>query len=254
MDLKLKDKIAFVAASSQGLGKATALELAKEGCIVIINGRKAETLEITRKEIEEKTGGKVIAFAGDLSVSSSRDDLIDKVLNQFKKVDILVTNAGGPPSGKFEDFDMSRWNKTYDELFASVLGLINGFLPGMKEQKWGRILAITSITVKQPANNLILSNAIRISVSGLIKSLANELGEYNITANSILPGYTETERLKILIDKNPSLKEVSAEIPLGRFGNPEEFAAAAAFLVSERASYITGTSLPVDGGWIKAIN
>lgn len=253
MELGLKNKIAFVAASSQGLGKATALELANEGCIVIINGRDPETLEITRKEIEDKTTGKVFAFAGDLSMSSSRDDVINKVLNQFKKVDILVTNAGGPPAGKFEDFDMNKWEKTYNELFASVVGLVNGFLPGMKNQKWGRILAITSITVKQPVNNLILSNAVRISVAGLIKSLSNELGSYNITVNNVIPGYTETDRLKTLIEKNPAFATTKNEIPLDRFGRADEFAAAVAFLASERAGYITGILLPVDGGWIKSV-
>ena len=133
------------------------------------------------------------------------------------------------------------------------MGLINGFLPGMKQQQWGRIISITSMAVKQPVNNLILSNSVRASVAGLIKTLSNELGLYNITVNNVMPGYTETDRLKELMENNPSFASAKNEIPLGRFGKPEEFAAAVAFLASERASYITGVSLAVDGGWIKGM-
>ncbi|MEO6453880.1 MAG: SDR family oxidoreductase, partial [Ginsengibacter sp.] len=136
---------------------------------------------------------------------------------------------------------------------ASVVGLVNGFLPAMKEQRWGRIISITSMAVKQPVNNLILSNSIRASVVGLMKTLANELAMYNITVSNVMPGYTETERLKELINKNSALAAAKAEIPLGRFGKPEEFAAAVAFLASERASYITGISLAIDGGLIKGL-
>jgi 3-oxoacyl-[acyl-carrier protein] reductase len=138
-------------------------------------------------------------------------------------------------------------------LLASVVGLINGFLPGMKLQRSGRIISITSMAVKQPVDNLVLSNSVRASVVGLMKTLSNELAMYNITVNNVMPGYTETDRLKELMEKNPSFASAKTEIPLGRFGKPEEFAAAVAFLCSERASYITGVSLAVDGGWIKGM-
>ena len=252
MDLGLQNKVAFIAASSKGLGKAIALELAQEGAIVIINGRKQDALEKTKREIEQQTNSKVVALAGDLSIVAERDSVIQKTLEAYNHIDILVTNSGGPPTGRIEDLKMEDWDNAYANLVASVVGLINGFLPAMKQQRWGRIISVTSITVKQPVNNLILSNSVRTAVAGLIKTLANDLGQFNITANNVMPGYTETERLKDLIDNNPSFASVKDEIPLGRFGKPEEFAAAVAFLASERASFITGASLPVDGGWIRS--
>jgi len=254
MDLGLKDKIAFVAASSQGLGKAVALELAKEGAKLIINGRKKETLEETKREIEQQTGSSVLALVGDLSVSDDRKRVIQESLKAYHTIDILVTNTGGPPSGKFEQFTEEDWEHAYKTLLASAVGLINGFLPGMKEKGSGRIIAITSQAVKQPVNSLILSNSVRASVAGFIKTLSLELGQYNITVNNVMPGYTETNRLKHLVEKDPSfVKTAKAEIPLGRFGQPEEFAAAVTFLASQRAAFITGVSLAVDGGWVKSL-
>jgi 3-oxoacyl-[acyl-carrier protein] reductase len=253
MELGIKNKVAFVAASSKGLGKSVALELAQEGATVIINGRNKEDLENTKQEIKQKTNGEPLALTGDLSIAAQRDAIIKSALQAYPTIDILVTNSGGPPTGTIEQLKQEDWDRAYHNLLASVVALVNGFLPGMKQQRWGRIISITSITVKQPINNLMLSNSVRASVAGLIKTLSNELAQYNITANNVLPGYTETERLKDLIDNNPSFASVKNEIPLGRFGKPEEFAAAVVFLASERASFITGVSLPVDGGWIKAI-
>jgi len=253
MDLGLKDKVAFIAASSQGLGKAVALELVQEGAKVIINGRTKETLEATKQEIKVIAGDKVFAIAGDLSVAAEREKIINTALQSYGAIDILVTNTGGPRSGKFESFSEDDWNAAYKSLLSSTVGLINGFLPGMKQKQWGRIIAITSQAVKQPVNNLVLSNSVRASVAGLIKTLSNELGSYNITVNNVMPGYTETERLKKLIKNDASFASAKSEVPLGRFGKPEEFAAAVAFLASERASFITGVSLAVDGGWIKSL-
>lgn len=253
MDLGLEERVAFVAASSEGLGKSVALELAKEGADLIICSRNSETLKKAKEEIESAGNKNVLALTGDLSIREDRDEIITKSLEAHPIIDILVTNTGGPPSGKFEEIKEEDWDQTYQLLLASATHLIRGFLPGMKKKQWGRIITITSQAVKQPVENLILSNSVRASVVGLMKTLASELGPYNITVNNVMPGYTQTSRLTRLIETNPSFASATKEIPLGRFGDPEEFAAAVAFLASERASYITGTSLAVDGGWIKNI-
>ncbi len=253
MELGLKRKVAFVAASSKGLGKSVAKELIREGAHVIICGRNIDTLNSAREELGELGTGSVYSIPGDLSNSADREYIINSVIKKYGSIDILVTNTGGPPSGKFEELEQTDWDTAYEQLLSSTTSLIRGFLSGMKKKEWGRIISITSQAVKQPVDNLILSNSIRASVVGLIKTLANELGEYNITVNNVMPGYTETERLTKLIDTNPSFANATQEIPLGRFGKPEEFAAAVTFLASERASYITGISLAVDGGWIKNI-
>jgi 3-oxoacyl-[acyl-carrier protein] reductase len=253
MDFGLKNKVAFIAASSDGLGKSVALELAKEGAQLIICGRDSERLAAAKMEIEKAGNGTVQAIKGDLSVEEDVKNMISTALAKFGGINILVTNNGGPPAGKFEELKAEEWDKAYKQLLVSTTLLVRGFLPDMKDKKWGRIISITSQAVKQPVENLILSNSVRASVVGLMKTLASELGGYNITVNNVMPGYTQTSRLSNLIEQNPSFANATAEVPLGRFGRPEEFAAAVAFLASERASYITGVSLAVDGGWIKGI-
>jgi 3-oxoacyl-[acyl-carrier protein] reductase len=251
MDLGIQNKVALVLASSKGLGKAVALELAKEGARVIICGTDVQALAATEAEIQAIAPGKVVSFVCDLTDEKQRKQLVEQSIAAFGNIEILVTNTGGPAAGGFEQFNLEEWKQLYNLLFLSAVDIIKQVLPGMKEKKHGRILTITSITVKQPVDNLISSNAVRTSLLGLVKSLSNEVAAYGITVNNLLPGYTQTNRLKHLIEKNPAVNQVKETIPMKRFGTPEEFAAAAAFLVSERASYITGQSLAVDGGWIK---
>ena len=251
MDLGIKNKVALVLASSKGLGKAVAIELAKEGARVIICGTDAKALAATEDEIQTISPGNVVSFVCDLTDETQRKRLVEQSVNAFGDIEILVTNTGGPAAGGFEQFNLEDWKHLYNLLFLSAVDVIQQVLPGMKKKKWGRILTITSVTVKQPVDNLISSNAVRTSLLGLAKSLSNEVAVYGITVNNLLPGYTNTDRLAHLMEKNPKVNEVKETIPMKRFGTTTEFAAAAAFLVSERASYITGQSLAVDGGWIK---
>ncbi|MBU1011456.1 MAG: SDR family oxidoreductase [Bacteroidetes bacterium] len=253
MDLGIKNKKALIMASSKGLGKSVALELAREGAEVMICGRTETDLIETANEISQINNAKVYYVVGDVSIASDRHKILTEAKSKMGMVDILVTNSGGPPFGDFDQHNEQDWEQAYRLLLESVVGMIKRVLPDMKKQKWGRIISITSQAVKQPVEGLILSNSIRASVVGLVKTLSNELGAYNITVNNVMPGYTQTKRLENLIAKNPNLLKITEEIPLGRIGKPEEFAAAVVFLASERASYITGVSLPVDGGWIKGI-
>jgi 3-oxoacyl-[acyl-carrier protein] reductase len=250
MDLGLQDKVALVLASSKGLGKAVAIALAREGAKVIICGTDSVALSTTRDEISKITQH-VKAIVCDLTAADQRKTLIQESVNAFGSIDVLVTNTGGPPGGSFEQFNLEDWRRFYELMFLSAVDCIQQVLPSMKKKRSGRILTITSVTLRQPVDNLIASNAVRTSLLGLTKSLSNELGEYGITVNNLLPGFTRTERLEKLVEKNPKMLETQDSIPLKRFGTPEEFAAVATFLVSERASYVTGQSLAVDGGWIK---
>jgi 3-oxoacyl-[acyl-carrier protein] reductase len=251
MDLGLQNKVALVMASSKGLGKAVAIELAKEGARVIICGTDAKALSDTEAEMNAVSPGNVVSFVRDITDEGQRKKLVQQSVNAFGDIEILVTNTGGPAAGPFEQFKLDDWKHLYNLLFLSAVDIIQQVLPGMKKKGFGRILTITSVAVKQPADNLISSNAVRASLSGLVKSLSNEVAGFGITVNNLLPGYTRTNRLEKLIEKNPEVDKVKETIPMKRFGTPAEFAAAAAFLVSERASYITGQSLAVDGGWTK---
>lgn len=251
MDLGIQGRVALVLASSKGLGKAVAIELAKEGAKVIICGTDAAALAATEAEIQSISPDNVVSFVCDLTDEDQRKNLVEQSVKAFGNIEILVTNSGGPAAGPFEQFKMEDWKHIYNLLFLSAVDIIQQVLPAMKEKRFGRILTITSITVKQPADNLISSNAVRTSLLGLVKSLSNEVALYGITVNNLMPGYTNTNRLLDLIEKNPKVNDVKETIPMKRFGTTAEFAAAAAFLVSERASYITGQSLAVDGGWIK---
>jgi 3-oxoacyl-[acyl-carrier protein] reductase len=261
MDLGLKDKRAFIAASSRGLGFATALTLAREGCKVVVNSRTAENARNAAERIMNETGLQTFWMVGDVSDASAAENLIQSVVNVLGGLDILITNAGGPPSGSFEIFDEAAWQKAVDMSFMSHVRLIRAALPHLRKSGAPSVLTITSYTVKQPAPYLVLSNSIRAATVGLTKSLALELGKENIRFNSILPGWTVTERVQELMafranNNGTSIEEEFAkqttEIPLGRMGSPQEFANAAVFLVSPSASFIHGVMLAVDGGIIKA--
>lgn len=262
MDLGIKDRVALIAASSKGLGRAVATELGREGARLIICARGESALKDAQEAIARETGASVMAIPADLSDDASAAEVVRAGADAFGQIDILVTNAGGPPAGSFEQHDLTTWDAAIRLNFRSALVLTYGVLPGMKERRWGRILNITSIAVKQPVDNLILSNSVRAAVTGFARTLANEIAPYGVTVNNLMPGYTRTQRVEELAERvaeqqGKTVAEIvggwEAQIPMGRLGSPEEFAAMAAFLVSERASYMTGTSIQVDGGWIRSL-
>ena len=262
MDLGITGKVALVAASSRGLGRAVAEELAAEGCELIMCARGEPALRKTAESIRKKSKGRVIDVVADVAQAEGVESVVGAAMKEFGRVDILVTNSGGPPAGPFEAHSPKAWSEATRTLLDSVVGLTRAVLPGMKERKWGRIINVTSIAVKQPVDNLILSNSLRAAVTGFARTLANEVAPFNITVNNVMPGYTRTQRVEELAEKNAALHGSTAEqergvwegqIPMKRLGEPREFAAMVAFLASDRASYTTGASIPVDGGWIRAL-
>jgi 3-oxoacyl-[acyl-carrier protein] reductase len=262
MDLGLRGKVALVAAASKGLGRACAEELAAEGAHVVICARNGETLAKTRDEIARATKGRVESVVADVSTLEGIALVARDALKTHGHVDILVNNAGGPPSGPFEQHPWDAWESAVRLTLRSAVELTRLLLPGMRERHWGRVINITSIAVKQPVDGLILSNSIRAAVTGWARTLANEVARENITVNCVLPGYTRTERLAELnaaaasregLDLAEIERRIEAQIPMRRLGEPREFGALVAFLASDRASYITAQSIPVDGGWIRAL-
>jgi len=262
VDFGLKGKVALVAAASRGLGRAVAEELATECAALVICSRKAETIERTAKEIAAATEADILALPCDVAHAEEVARLVQSGLERFGRIDILVTNGGGPPAGPFESFSGDAWETAAKQTLFSAIELARRVLPGMKDRRWGRILNITSIAVKQPIDNLILSNSLRAAVTGFARTLASEVATFGVTVNNIMPGYTRTERVeelaRMMADKEgitPAefIARWEKEIPMRRLGEPREFAALAAFLVSERASYVTGTSIQVDGGWIRSL-
>ena len=230
MDFGLSNKGALVMASSKGLGKAVAAELANEGCNVVICGRNDNTLKNTSDEITSESGRECYYVQGDITSQNDRKRILSYSKSKIKSIDVLVTNSGGPKPGSFDDHDNEDWRDAYSLLVESTVSMIRGVLPDMKEQKWGRIITITSQAVKQPVEGLILSNSVRSAILGLVKTLSIELGKHNITVNNVLPGYTLTDRLETLIrQRGTSLENISVNVPLKRVGLPNEFAAAVAF-------------------------
>jgi 3-oxoacyl-[acyl-carrier protein] reductase len=260
MDLQLKGKRALVTGSSRGLGYATALALAKEGCRLAVNSRDEARVSAAAAQISAETGAHTLGLAGDVADPAVPEQLVNEAARLLGGLDILITNAGGPPAGTFESFDEAAWQKAIDLSLMSHVRLIKVALPHLRQSKAASVLTVTSYSVKQPIQNLVLSNSVRAATVGLTKTLALELGKDGIRFNSILPGWTETERVTELMSfrakQNGTTVEYeidkqSKDSPLGRMGTPEEFANAAVFLVSPAASYITGVMLTVDGGMYK---
>ena len=261
MDLGLKGKVALVAASSAGIGRAVAGALAAEGADLVMCARREAPLTEASRELE-RYGVRIVAVPADLTEPEGVERVVGAAFDTFRRVDVLVTNTGGPPAGPFEAHTAEAWEQAVRQNLFSVLNLVREVLPGMRERGWGRIINVTSIAVKQPSDNLILSNAVRAAVTGFARTLATETAMYGITVNNVMPGFTRTGRLTELAVKRAEIRGVTPddiwagwhrEIPMGRVGEPRELAALVAFLASEQASYITAQSIAVDGGWIKSL-
>ena len=262
MDSGLKNRVAIVAASSQGIGRATAEAFAAEGCRVALCARNQATLDQAAREIGEKYKAEVFAQAFDVTDAAAVHQFVDAVVAKFGSADICVTNAGGPPAKGFMAATIDDWRKAVDLNLLSTIYFCREVIPHMQRRKWGRIITITSISAKQPIGDLVLSNSVRAGVMGLVKSLANEFGKDNILVNNVGPGFTATDRLKELAEtRSKALGKTPAELfegwaadaPLKRLGEPREVADTIVWLASDRASYITGQTILVDGGAYKGL-
>lgn len=262
MELGLKDKVAIVPASSKGLGRAVAMGLAAEGAKLTICSRNEDDINKTAKEIIDTTGSQVLALNADVSDQKELEYIVNKTTDTFGTVHILINNAGGPPFGYFDQFDMEQWQKAIELNLFSTIRLTQLVTPYMIDNMWGRIINITSIAVKQPLDGLILSNTSRAGVTGFAKTISNELAKHNILVNNVCPGRIFTDRIKSLADSRAKqegksfeqiIEAMQSDIPVGKIGTPEEFANMVVFLASEKASYITGNTIQIDGGLLKGI-
>ena len=262
MDLELQGKCAIVCAASKGLGRATALALAREGARVAICARNEGTLHETARSIRQATGAHVLPIVADVARADDAERLVAVSAAELGAIDILVTNTGGPKSALFSTLSDEDWREAIDSVLMSVVRLSRAVIPHMRRRGGGRIINITSISAKQPVEGLVLSNALRAGVTGLARTLANEVAAENILVNCVAPGYTLTDRVVELADAAAAREGISAEavqqrtvgkIPMQRMASPEEFADVVVFLASARASYVTGTTLQVDGGYIRSL-
>jgi 3-oxoacyl-[acyl-carrier protein] reductase len=262
MDYGIKNKNVLVTASSKGIGKAVAEQFASEGCNIAICSRTKEDLINTTLEIKRKYGTEVIWCLCDLTKIRDIENTFDIVSSNLGNIDILVTNCGGPTAGYFQELDDEKWINAFEQVLLSVVRLCNLVVPGMMNREWGRIINITSVSVKQPIENLILSNSLRSGVVGFAKSLSNEVAKYSVTVNNIAPGYTLTNRLYELAvtraktsgrSHEEVFSDMAKEIPMNRLARPEEIASLAVYLASVQAGYLTGNTIHVDGGLFKGI-
>jgi 3-oxoacyl-[acyl-carrier protein] reductase len=263
MDFGLKNKVALVAAASQGLGKASAFALAQEGARLVICSRSEQGIRKTAEEIEAKTGAKVVPVVADVSKKEDVITFVQKAVREFGTVHVLVNNAGGPPTGHILKVPDEEWSKGVQLTLMSVIRLVREVLPHMEKQRWGRIVSIVSIAAKQPIDDLLISSTLRPGILGLTKVLSNQYAKHNITVNTVCPGLILTKRQEELSASRASDKKMSLEeylvdnaksIPAGRLGRPEEIGNVVTFLASEQASYINGVNLLVDGGSARGIH
>ena len=262
MELGLKGKVALVTAASKGIGFGVAKVLASEGCKVVMSSRSTESISRSRDQVARETGNRdVYAFSADLTVREDVDRLVKNAAAKFGPVDILAYNTGPPRPGTFNELSEPDWDYGVKLLLMSAVWLAKRVLPGMERKKWGRLIFITSTTLRQPIPNLVLSNTVRLSLAGLSKSLATEYGAKGITSNGIMQGHILTDRQReIAADTSrrtgksidDAMKQALADVPLGRYGTPEEIGSLVAFLASDKASYITGAMIPIDGGMIRS--
>jgi 3-oxoacyl-[acyl-carrier protein] reductase len=262
VNLELEGKVALVGGASRGLGRAIAAALAGEGADVVVCSRSAGPLEAAAREIRGETGAVVLPVSADLGRRSGVDRLVRTAVGRFGRIDVLVNNTGGPPPGRFLDHDDAAWEGAFQGLVMSVVRLCRAVVPIMQKQGWGRIVNNTSFTVKEPAERLVLSNALRVAVVALSKTLAREVAADGITVNCVAPGAFDTDRLRALFEREAEASDRSvdrvraeweARVPIGRLQRPEELAALVAFLSSDRAAAITGACLPVDGGMLRGL-
>lgn len=262
MESGLKGRVAIVAASSQGIGRATAHALAAEGAVVAMCSRDEKKLRAAAEEVRNRHGGEVFAQPADVTDAAAVRAFVAGVADRFGRIDICVTNAGGPPAKTFLTITVEEWRRALELNFLSVIHFAREVIPHMQRHRWGRLITLTSVAVRQPVRDLIMSNAVRTGVVGLVKSLANEFGPDGVLVNNVAPGYTATDRLNELagaqaLAAGVPAEEVerrwAAEIPIGRLGRPEEIADVIVFLASERASFITGQTIVVDGGLYKGL-